>query len=472
MTGIWRKCLAHWDKCRQKGQILVFTAVLLPLLIAACGFTVDFGNMYMHKSKLQNAADAAAIAGGYAFRDNKENIDEHPKADGAAKDSAKSNLTNFDNISRLCQARVDKDGVIYYRVELSESVPVYFLSFFGVGDSTNVTAESFAQIAYTGGSSGGSLFDNLFSYGSGGFRSINASQNPDNPSISQILDTSFYQGRIVGMGADANMTKNYRHELLNLNAKTHYQNGSFTSMQDAINYSNAHPDDTMIVTPEQDLNTSLDYKLAEILGNAKADLAKNKLIWTNKNNIGNIKAQVMSKDIDYIYNPTTNTPEHGPGGNTEFIINDYIPANGADKDTPLFVVVDPPKNPYYDGEGCYGTHTLTLQGYNMPADSRPIVYVYTGTGTINIEANNSTFYGAIYAPYANIHINDQGLTFHGSILSKGLEITGKSTYIYKKFLSDSAGTGSSGSGNSTGNGTASSNATVGLTSPPADISWN
>lgn len=61
MTGVWRKCLAHWDKCRQKGQILVFTAVLLPLLIAACGFTVDFGNMYMHKSKLQNAADAAAI---------------------------------------------------------------------------------------------------------------------------------------------------------------------------------------------------------------------------------------------------------------------------------------------------------------------------------------------------------------------------------------------------------------------------
>ena len=459
MTCIWRKCLTHWNKCRQKGQILVFTAVLLPLLIAACGFTVDFGNMYMHKSRLQNAADAAAIAGGYAFRDNKENIDYHPKADNASKESAKSNLTNFDNIGRLCQARVDKAGVIYYRVELSESVPVYFLSFFGVGDSTTVTAESFAQIAYTGGSSGGSLFDNLFSYGSGGFRSINASQNPDNPSISQILDASFYQGRIVGMGADADMTKNYRHELLNLNAKTHYQNGSFTSMQDAINYSNAHPDDTMIVTPEQDLNTSLDYKLAEILGNAKADLAKNKLIWTNENNIGNIKAQVMSKDIDYIYNPVTDTPQWGIG-NTEFIINDYIPANGADKDTPLFVVVDPPKSPWG-----YGTHKLTLQGYNMPADSRPIVYVYTGTGTINIEANNATFYGAIYAPYANIHMNDQGLTFHGSILSKGLEITGKSTYIYKKFLSDSAGTGSSGSG--TGG-----NASVSLASPPADIDWN
>ena len=57
MTCIWRKCLTHWNKCRQKGQILVFTAVLLPLLIAACGFTVDFGNMYRseeHTSELQS----------------------------------------------------------------------------------------------------------------------------------------------------------------------------------------------------------------------------------------------------------------------------------------------------------------------------------------------------------------------------------------------------------------------------------
>ena len=444
----------------QKGQIIVFTAVLLPLLIAGTGLTVDFGNMYMHKARLQNAADAAAIAGGHSFVQNNDTLSNHPHADEAAEKSIALNHPQIADVKRDYRARNTEQDITIYRVHLTEAVPVYFLSFFGVGDSTNVTAESFAQIAYTGGSSGGSLFDNLFSYGSGGFRSINASQNPDNPSISQILDASFYQGRIVGMGADADMTKNYRHELLNLNAKTHYQNGSFTSMQDAINYSNAHPDDTMIVTPEQDLNTSLDYKLAEILGNAKADLAKNKLIWTNVNNISNIKSQVLSKDIDYIYNPTTNTPEYGPGGNTEFIINDYIPANGADKDTPLFVVVDPPKSPWG-----YGMHKLTLQGYNMPADSRPIVYVYTGTGTINIEANNATFYGAIYAPYANIHMNDQGLTFHGSILSKGLEITGKSTYIYKKFLSDSAGTGSS------GNGTGG-NASVSLASPPADIDWN
>lgn len=459
-----KKYIAGMSAKAQKGQIIVFTAVLLPLLIAATGFTVDFGNMYMHKSRLQNAADAAAIAGGHSFVQNNDTLSSHPHADADAEKSINLNHPKITDIKRDYKARTTEQGITIYRVHLTESVPVYFLSFFGVGNYTDVTAESFAQIAYTGGSSGGALFDNLFSYGSGGFTSINASQNPDNPSVSQILDASFYQGKIVGMGADADMTKNYRHELLNLNAKAHYQDGSFTSMQDAINYSQAHPDDTMLVTPEQDVNTSLDYKLAEILSSAKADLDKNKLIWTNENNISNIKSQVLSQDIDYIYNPTTDTPQYGPGGNTEFKINDYIPASESNKDKPLFIVVDPPKNPWYDGDGCYGTHKFTFQNYNMPENSRPIVYVYTGTGTINIEANNSTFYGAIYAPYANIHMNDQGLTFYGSILSKGLEITGKSSYTYKKFLSDN-GSGSNGSG--TG-----SNANVSLAPPPDNIDWN
>lgn len=216
MTGIWRKCLAHWDKCRQKGQILVFTAVLLPLLIAACGFTVDFGNMYMHKSRLQNAADAAAIAGGYAFRDNKENIDEHPKADNASEESAKSNLSNFKGIGQLRQARVDKAGVIYYRVELSESVPVYFLRLFGVGDSTTVSADSIASIVNLGGGKN-NIFQNLFSFGSDGFKSTNANQNPDDPGVSLIGNSSFYQGDIRGIGPDAKMPISgidYTHELL------------------------------------------------------------------------------------------------------------------------------------------------------------------------------------------------------------------------------------------------------------------
>lgn len=446
MTGIWRKCLAHWDKCRQKGQILVFTAVLLPLLIAACGFTVDFGNMYMHKSRLQNAADAAAIAGGYAFRDNKENIDNHPKADNASKESAKSNLTKFDGIVQHYQARVDKAGVIYYRVELSESVPIYFLRLFGVGNSTTVSADSIASIVNLGGGKN-NIFQNLFSFGSGGFKSINANQNPDNAGVSLIGNSSFYQGDIRGIGSDAKMPvsgKDYTHELLTFTARDAFLADRNLTVKQALYRDNIYDNDKSNDTykyhtlPTQDF----DHKLNENLKNITTAAQNHEYKWDNGKNLSAILQQAANNNF-YVYNPTGTNPE---------LIVDCLPKGDPNDNRPLYVVFDT-------------WSKLTINNKVEDRNSRPIIFVYTGTGTIPVEANGSYFHGIIYAPYADVHINDDGMSFYGSVASKGIEITGKGTYEIDKTIGG-------GDGNSTGNGTASSNATVGLTSPPSDISWD
>lgn len=443
MTCIWRKCLAHWDKCRQKGQILVFTAVLLPLLIAACGFTVDFGNMYMHKSKLQNAADAAAIAGGYAFRDNKENIDEHPKADNASKESVKSNLSNFDGISRLCQARVDKDGVIYYRVELSESVPVYFLRLFGVGNSTTVSADSIASIVNLGGGKN-NIFQNLFSFGSGGFASTNANQNPDNAGISLIGQSSFYQGDIRGIGSDAKMPvsgpgKDYSHEPLTFAARDAFLADRSLTVKQLLDRDQKNGTHEYHTTPSQDYEHRLDENLKDIVDAAKG----HEYIWSHGKNLSDILSQTANNNF-YFYNPS--------GQDAELIV-DCLPKGDPNDNRPLYFVFDK-------------WAKLTITNKVEDRNSRPIVFVYTGTGSIPVEKiDGSYFHGIIYAPYADVHINDEKLSFYGSIASKGLTITGKGTYEIDKTIGG-------GDGNSTGNGTASSNATVGLTSPPADISWD
>ena len=438
MTGIWRKCLAHWDKCRQKGQILVFTAVLLPLLIAACGFTVDFGNMYMHKSKLQNAADAAAIAGGYAFRDNKENIDSHPKADNASKDSAKSNLTNFANIGRHCQARVDKDGVIYYRVELSESVPVYFLRLFGVGDSTTVSADSIASIVNLGGGKN-NIFQNLFSFGSGGFTSTNANQNPDDPGVSLIGNSSFYQGDIRGIGSDANMEKKYTHELLTFASRDAFLADRKLTVRQAIDKDKKNGTHEYYTTPSQDCEHRLDENLKDIVDAAKG----HEYIWGHEKKLSDILSQTANNN-SYFYNPS--------GQDAELKV-DCLPKGAPNDNRPLYFVFDK-------------WAKLTITNKVEDRNSRPIIFVYTGTGTIPVEKEDgSYFHGIIYAPYADVHINDEKLSFYGSIASKGLTITGKGTYEIDKTIGG-------GDGSSTGNGTASANATVGLTSPPADISWD
>ena len=58
----------HWSG--QQGAILVLTAFLLPFIIAFTGMAVDFGSAYVRRSQLQNAADAAVLAGAYQV-DNK-----------------------------------------------------------------------------------------------------------------------------------------------------------------------------------------------------------------------------------------------------------------------------------------------------------------------------------------------------------------------------------------------------------------
>lgn len=445
MTGIWRKCLAHWDKCRQKGQILVFTAVLLPLLIAACGFTVDFGNMYMHKSRLQNAADAAAIAGGYAFRDNKENIDEHPKADNASEESAKSNLSNFKGIGQLRQARVDKAGVIYYRVELSESVPVYFLRLFGVGDSTTVSADSIASIVNLGGGKN-NIFQNLFSFDSDGFKSTNANQNPDDPGVSLIGNSSFYQGDIRGIGPDAKMPISgidYTHELLTFASRDAFLADRKLTVRQALDIDKKNGTHEYYTTPSQDYEHRLDDNLKDIVDAAKS----HEYIWGSEKTVTEILQQAANNNF-FIYN-------NSPNVNPELVVDCLPTKNDPNDNRPLYVVCDKTGNPT----------KLTIKNKVVNRNSRPIIFVYTGTDTINIEANDSYFHGIIYAPYATVHINDGGMSFYGSIASKGIAITGKGTYEIDKTIGG-------GDGNSTGNGTASSNATVGLTSPPSDISWD
>jgi hypothetical protein len=53
--------------CGERGSVLVFVAVLVPVLLAAFAIVVDVGKCFVHKRSLQNEVDAAALAGGSAW---------------------------------------------------------------------------------------------------------------------------------------------------------------------------------------------------------------------------------------------------------------------------------------------------------------------------------------------------------------------------------------------------------------------
>ena len=52
---------------KQRGQVLVLYAVMIPLLFMFAGIGIDLGWYYLNVSRLQNAADAAAVAGAREF---------------------------------------------------------------------------------------------------------------------------------------------------------------------------------------------------------------------------------------------------------------------------------------------------------------------------------------------------------------------------------------------------------------------
>ena len=59
----------------QRGAVIILFAVLIPFLMCFAGLVVDLGNLYAHYSKLQHAADAAALAGGSAYAESGGDLD-------------------------------------------------------------------------------------------------------------------------------------------------------------------------------------------------------------------------------------------------------------------------------------------------------------------------------------------------------------------------------------------------------------
>ena len=84
-------------KWRQSGAILAFTALLLPMIIVGTGLAVDLGNIYVQYSRLQNAADAAALAGAHEYAVQGEKVNSHPKANKMAEKYVQGDYHNLDH---------------------------------------------------------------------------------------------------------------------------------------------------------------------------------------------------------------------------------------------------------------------------------------------------------------------------------------------------------------------------------------
>ena len=411
----------------QRGAVIILFAVLIPFLMCFAGLVVDFGNLYAHYSRLQNAADAAALAGGNAFAESGGDLD-------TANEFAQSYvITNDQRASFKSPPTIqEKNNKFYYVVVLKERVSLYFLRYFPrIGADTEISATSCARISVqqnNSGDNGGGffLFDNLFT-AKQGFGSVNSIQNPDNYNIPQNQNScSTYHGNIV-IGDEGAFNEASRNVYLQPEAFGSNGNSQIT-VNEAINQG-------YVNIPEYSGNLEVTEYYRDTVQQLMTADSTYKITDQNKQNVDSeFLNQLSTQGVDVIY---YNIP------NLNFNLTQAI--NGK-TDDPLYIICD------------------NINNCNTSADmtgGRPIVLIYNGAGNFWMNCNGGTFTGDIYAPFGSVYINDNHHLFYGSIVAGNrIQLQSQGYYIQRNYTSTGTGGSGSGSGSGTGAGSVSYRVTL------------
>ena len=171
-------------KAKQRGSAAVIFVLLLSFALAATTFAVDFGHLLLVRNELQNAADAAALAGAGALHVGATDAAKPNWAESEVRSAAVVNLNRSDGV-QLADSTVEtgfwdvtgarpgiqsKDlgpgpnDVPAVKVTVSRDtgknggpVTVWFGSFVGISEKA-IGASAVAMVSGPGGVGAGSLF--------------------------------------------------------------------------------------------------------------------------------------------------------------------------------------------------------------------------------------------------------------------------------------------------------------------------
>src|SRR2546423_2237955 len=135
---------------KQRGSILATTTFGMMALLLAAGLGVDISRLYLAKNELQNAADAAALAGASALNSHAEGISEATNRAVAEMNKSGFNKTNvtFERTSvRFAKNLSDFDsGLDYSEAGASASAVAKNIRFVKVTTPDTPVGLSFAAM--------------------------------------------------------------------------------------------------------------------------------------------------------------------------------------------------------------------------------------------------------------------------------------------------------------------------------------
>lgn len=458
------------DRRGQQGAILVLTAFLLPFIIAFTGLAVDLGNLYVQHQRLQNAADAAVLAGAKAYAENNEKVDSHPKADARAKEyiiGQYHNLATDEEIDTPQYKAKEYNKKIYYRVDLSKEVPLYFLSF--IKKKQPVDVISIASIEENKQDDSPGFFNNLFIFSN----SFNCTNSIEHPDIINGKDSPQNQGHPA-----SDLVSTVFDGRISYTDGTGSPSASWTP--GTIRYSDQANLDRYFTSAAKEHGKTLkdmfdDSQNAKFSSDGTFQFGlwgKAEFTPYNYETFLNYMRTFM-KDVPTISQDITVNPNNPLFKSNKISVNNVgnfsikVDQSLPESDDPIYIYVK--MNQYPD-----------IVKIELGADTgRPLIICIdaqasVGKPKVHVELNGHTFKGVIYNPYANLwegtHINCNNSKFIGTVVCPKIEVQGgNGQFIYKDFMKNNNTDGGSGSGSGTG---VSKDSPIRLVSSPEGLNWN
>jgi hypothetical protein len=119
----------------QRGQIVIFTTILIPLFFALLGLGIDLGWVIIHKVKLQNSADLAVLAGAQSLPSDTKT------ARSVALDVLQKNYGSTATNSLITFNKNNHE----ISLQSNDKIPLYFISLLGI-NNFDITCKARAEV--------------------------------------------------------------------------------------------------------------------------------------------------------------------------------------------------------------------------------------------------------------------------------------------------------------------------------------
>ena len=399
---------------RQRGQIVLLYALIIPVLFLFTGLTFDLAWYYLNVSRMQNAADAAVLAGANKLIDQEQSLSDYnsvtfvagydknnsnkilrdiSQGDEQAKIYVGKNIAeNYwdwdENIiidlwtqrelhfdSSLYKGKGNNSGTLYYHVTLEEDIPHFFLTDL----FPKMTAKVSAVAALSYYLKGYSFFKQVKLLGDKQtFDFTNPNYSVDDFTGNEKLERSVLAEE-----------ENYPDENFNFvnDIYKNFFNGLFVGDPNAPYDSNYVADDEEITT-KRIINIDTVYPVRD-----------EKFFMNNYYALRNFRAQ------NYDYRKLSD----------EELAKKF--AKGPPD--PLYIRIE--SNPR---DGRNRQIIININISNMDEKYRPIIFLYESPNEEPVTLNlNDDFRGVLFAPNSPVIVNGNNHKFRGFIIAKKIDKT-------------------------------------------------